>query len=219
MKTKEFAEFYKIKFGKSVYLNSKQIEKIFGFDNRVFRLISVALVKHPKIYEFVQHQDSKQAIEIAERYADGNETEENLLLIGTKSGQIHYLDDSDRIFQIAARLASFTPMPFVSLGCSLVISRIQYLQNAIVIPKIDFSILYDACHTQEPIQSEQLTSTVLSLARGIYEEKAFDRMPILADALQDAGSNDQVTLDKLRNPNHYWFRGCCLLDTILKKRN
>ena len=30
------------------------------------------------------------------------------------------------------------------------------------------------------------TSTVLALANGIYQEKAFDRMPILADALQEA---------------------------------
>jgi hypothetical protein len=33
-----------------------------------------------------------------------------------------------------------------------------------------------------------LTADVLTLARGIYEEKAFDRMPILADALQEVPS-------------------------------
>jgi hypothetical protein len=32
-----------------------------------------------------------------------------------------------------------------------------------------------------------LTSTVVSLAEGIYADRAFDRLPILADALQDAG--------------------------------
>src|SRR5262245_996761 len=39
-----------------------------------------------------------------------------------------------------------------------------------------------------PVRAEPswLTSDVLALARGIYEERAFDRMPILADALQDA---------------------------------
>jgi len=38
-----------------------------------------------------------------------------------------------------------------------------------------------------------LTSDVRLLATGIYDEKAFDRLPILADALQDAGcDNDDM---------------------------
>jgi hypothetical protein len=41
------------------------------------------------------------------------------------------------------------------------------------------------------------TSTVVALARGIFEELAFDRMPILADAIQDAGC-DEPWLTRLR---------------------
>ena len=35
------------------------------------------------------------------------------------------------------------------------------------------------------------TSDVVDVARGIYEDKAFERMPILADALMDAGCEDE----------------------------
>jgi hypothetical protein len=38
-----------------------------------------------------------------------------------------------------------------------------------------------------PLNPEWLTSTVVQLAEGIYNDRAFDRLPILADALQDAG--------------------------------
>jgi hypothetical protein len=41
-----------------------------------------------------------------------------------------------------------------------------------------------------------LTSTVIALATGIYSEKAFDRMPILADALQDAGCEKEEILNR-----------------------
>ena len=60
------------------------------------------------------------------------------------------------------------------------------------------------------------TSTVLSLAGGIYEERAFDRMPILADALQDAGCEDAEVLVHCRNPGPH-VRGCWVLDLLLGK--
>ena len=61
-----------------------------------------------------------------------------------------------------------------------------------------------------------LTSTVLALATGIYEEKAFDRLPILADALQDAGCDSEEFLDHLQQPGEHG-RGCWPLDLILGK--
>jgi hypothetical protein len=61
-----------------------------------------------------------------------------------------------------------------------------------------------------------LTSTVVALTRGIYEERAFDRLPILADALQDAGCDNADILDHCRGPGPH-VRGCWVVDLILGK--
>ncbi len=62
-----------------------------------------------------------------------------------------------------------------------------------------------------------LTSDVVALARGIYEERAFDRMPILADALQDAGCDNDDVLSHCRDPKQVHVRGCWVVDLILGK--
>jgi hypothetical protein len=62
-----------------------------------------------------------------------------------------------------------------------------------------------------------LTSTVLALARGIYKDRAFDRMPILADALQGAGCDNAAILDHCREPNGVHTRGCFVVDMLLGK--
>jgi hypothetical protein len=55
------------------------------------------------------------------------------------------------------------------------------------------------------------TETVTALASGIYEERAFDRLPILADALEEAGCDDPPMLSHLRVPGPH-CRGCWVLD-------
>jgi hypothetical protein len=62
-----------------------------------------------------------------------------------------------------------------------------------------------------------LTSTVLALAHAIYQEKAFDRMPILADALQDAGCDNEEILSHCRQPGEH-VRGCWVVDLLLAKQ-
>lgn len=59
-----------------------------------------------------------------------------------------------------------------------------------------------------------LTSTVLSLAEGMYESRDFSAMPILADALGDAGCEDEAILAHCRG-NSPHCRGCDVIDAIL----
>jgi hypothetical protein len=60
------------------------------------------------------------------------------------------------------------------------------------------------------------TSTVIALAQGIYEDRAFDRMPILADALQDANCDNEEILDHCRQRGEH-TRGCWVVDLLLEK--
>jgi hypothetical protein len=60
------------------------------------------------------------------------------------------------------------------------------------------------------------TSTVRDLARVLYESREFSAMPILADALQDAGCDDNSILTHCRG-NRPHARGCWVLDAILGK--
>jgi hypothetical protein len=58
--------------------------------------------------------------------------------------------------------------------------------------------------------------TVAKLAGSVYEERSFDRMPILADALEESGCSDPEILDHCRRPREH-FRGCWVIDLLLGK--
>ena len=58
---------------------------------------------------------------------------------------------------------------------------------------------------------------VVKIAQGIYDERAFDRLPILADALEDAGCDNADILAHLRSPGPH-VRGCWAVDLILGKK-
>jgi hypothetical protein len=58
--------------------------------------------------------------------------------------------------------------------------------------------------------------TVTKVAQAIYDERAFDRLPVLADALEDAGCTDPELLGHLRSPGPH-ARGCWAVDLLLGK--
>ena len=59
-----------------------------------------------------------------------------------------------------------------------------------------------------------LTPAVVALATAIYRDRAFDRMPSLADALQDAGCDVANILTHCRSDEPH-VRGCWVTDLLL----
>jgi hypothetical protein len=62
---------------------------------------------------------------------------------------------------------------------------------------------------------EWRTDTALALARQMYEGRDFGAMPILADALQDVGCDDEDVLSHCRDAGQVHARGCWVVDGVL----
>ncbi len=58
-----------------------------------------------------------------------------------------------------------------------------------------------------------MTETVVALRNAILAEKAFDRLPILADALEEAGCDNRFILDHLRGDDDHTHM-CWVLDLL-----
>jgi hypothetical protein len=67
-----------------------------------------------------------------------------------------------------------------------------------------------------PLDPAWRTPAVLHLAQSIYDDRAFDQLPILADALEEAGCSSREVLDHCRGPGPH-VRGCWVVDLVLGK--
>jgi hypothetical protein len=61
------------------------------------------------------------------------------------------------------------------------------------------------------------TDAAVALAKGMYESRDFSAMPILADALQDAGCDSDDILNHCRDEKATHVRGCWVVDLLLGK--
>jgi hypothetical protein len=65
------------------------------------------------------------------------------------------------------------------------------------------------------LDRDWLTSTVLALARQMDADGEYSAVPILADALQDAGCGNELVLDRCRAPSGIHCRGNWVVDLLL----
>ena len=80
-----------------------------------------------------------------------------------------------------------------------------------------FHCLFDGPDRSVRFLPEWRTATVQALAEGIYAQQTFDRLPILADALQDAGCDAADVLAHCRGPGPH-ARGCWVIDRVLARQ-
>jgi hypothetical protein len=156
---------------------------------RKLRLLACGCVR--RMWRYLD-SPTRQALEYQESHADGGEGREHAV-----SGQrSHWITGSARdAAGYAIRTfgrpetkarADLLRCVFGNLSCSVTLSQ------------------------------KWLTTLATKLANAIYDDHAFDRLPILADALEDAGCTDADILNHYRQPGPH-ARGCWVVDLLLGK--
>jgi hypothetical protein len=175
---------------------------------------------------------SKQLVEMSEAFAEGQVTIVDFLTYCFKQIDNTDVDEKnpppegrkqiklDEVYAIR-RMLGYVP----SFSTSFVMEHLSDIDNSHSSEQtLHYQAdllrdLFGSPFHQPKLNSDWLTwnnSTVLSVAEKIYSERAFDLMPILADALQEAGCDDQRILSHCREEKVH-AKGCWVVDLLLQK--
>jgi hypothetical protein len=190
---------------------------------RKWRLLAPAFCR--RIWHLLTDQRSKQAVEMAEKWADGLISLKDLKLV-QEAAQPYRLSLARIILQEAPGAAYAAAIPRkdavystawcareavqVAVGSAEDEERRQcdLIRDVLGYPYRRVTIGQAFCDWNE--------GTIVKLAQGIYGERAFDRLPILADALEEAGCTNADILNHCRQPGEH-VRGCWVIDLLLGK--
>jgi hypothetical protein len=188
--------------------------------DRKSRLLRVGAAR--SIWAELTDKRYRAAVEVAERYADGLATDDELDihkkelygLFGPRGEFRQVRPDSTTamlLFVALACVSSPRVMHHVYGGSWM--TAMRYTRN-----RLSPIIRDQFGNPFRPVTADPnwLTSTAVTLARTAYEDRAFDRLPILADALEEAGCDDAGVLNHLRGDGPH-VRGCWVIDMLLGK--
>jgi len=163
----------------------------------------------------------RQAIETAERHADGCATDAELAayreqLYGYLGFQFPggISPETNRIVHHLAFTTTYAPTlrPLVPGGTwTYCVSLVGETLCPII------RDIFGNPFRPVAFSPEWRTDTAVELARQMYESRDFSAMPILADALQDAGCDNEDILKHCRDANQPHVRGCWVVDLVLDK--
>jgi hypothetical protein len=177
------------------------------------------------VWERLRDPRLRKAVKVAEQYADGEADKEDLeavrILVASLQADGNFPRDFDVLDRSAIALVADTthPMAYNAAFCMTVY---QPPLAGYRTPQADGeAVLCDLlrCVLGNPFRvtafaSAWRTPAAVALARTAYEERCFEDIPILADALEEAGCTDEAILSHLRGPGPH-VRGCWVVDLVL----
>jgi hypothetical protein len=226
------------------WFSSLQPEAMLAFlrnkaSDRKLRLLGVACCR--QIWGEFRDERSRRSVEIAEDFAEGRCDKQRLSLARQKALTVagaayRVMDDIPRIAvnldvlraaYIAARAAdaaqqvaaedAFQATSAAAQTMSLVASSRESSTGKQAIQVALLRDIFGNPFRPSFLNPAWATSTVLNLADTIYETLAFDRLPIVADALEESGCTSREILNHCRQPGEH-VRGCWVVDLLLGKQ-
>jgi len=180
-----------------------------------------------RVWRELVDERSRQAVTVAERFADGLATADELESASIAASAAWEVDEDQ--FTQDGRLAVGAAAYNAALdmgwwgGAPSFQPPSDIVRDAATDPiaeRVAQSVLIRDIFGNpfRPVTADPrwLTSTAVGVARAIYEERAFDRLPILADALEDAGCDNLDLLAHCRGDGPH-VRGCWVVDLVLGK--
>jgi hypothetical protein len=187
---------------------------------RKLRLFGVAECR--RSWSKLKQAESRAAVDGAELYADGLIPVQRLAALRS-AALAHARDSVSTPFEYAAAAIArrdFVPHWIVQLiHTGLVLDPPGgrcVEQGGEIESRRLLREIFDNPFRPAPFEARWRSSDVVGLARGIYDDRAFDRLPILADALIDAGCDDEQILAHCRSDGPH-VRGCWVIDLVLGK--
>jgi hypothetical protein len=179
--------------------------------DRKLRLLACAACR--AVWVWLENPRCREAIDVAERMADGKAGAEELETSARRAYEAtaSARDGAVNTFQVNWRVFDATQPVARHAAISVLNKSGAKYRNSLI--RECFGNPF------RPVAFDPAwrTSTVVALAEGIYADRAFDRMPILADALQDAGCENNAILTHCRDTSLTHVRGCWALDLVLGK--
>jgi hypothetical protein len=193
---------------------------------RKVRLFSCGCCR--QLAPWIKNDRLLQAIERAEKFADGELSESTLdkwrLEVNRLERDVPRSPyTAERAVYHAIRCVCLVPKYFgyTSVWRTLLTSNTSFgPEFSATAPALAYALFRDIfANPFRQVVSEDAwrTSTVVALAKQMYQSRDFSTMPILADALQDAGCESEVMLNHCRDEKQIHVRGCWLVDQVLNK--
>lgn len=223
------------------WLASRDLHRMLRFlegrtSPRKFRLFAAACCRF--IWEAIREDRSRQVVELVELHADQMLPREVFSAAHETASVIalRVATDANRAVREATKDVPFTAAmsTFEYVGSTaadkLVAASDRVKSGAIswqaaksiYLPQV-YAHLADVLRDIVPnpnadpsVSASWKTDDVIAIAKRIYQQYRFEDVPILADALEEAGCDDEKILDHCRTEDTH-VRGCWVVDLVLGK--